>query len=334
MQVLWPSAIAHQIPESGRYRMTSVNPGQPTPYTIGYEMSPKPTPIRYQDSADAAAQPAAQADSVTPRSLMTSQQRGRFSSHSELVNSTPRETAASGPLAELKLQQDELRAQLKGVSDALGPLIEKLLAQVADLTQQLATSDRAPKETPVATTPQPEAQPAADLSVMPNETSPAHDVVAPETFATPDQVPTQQSTPQNLDHFIRENNAFHQTINGVFKQLSSFLEKLAEQIGQLAQQVSAMAGTQTPAPSQTADATEMVASEGVQPESPSNTQNNELNAEGEPAMPELSTVEEVRNQNELLRGQIAEKSESYKATISALEQQVEMLIKQVNDRKK
>lgn len=216
----------------------------------------------------------------------------------------------------------------------MGPLIEKLLAQVADLTQQLATSDKAPKETPVATTPQPEAQPAADLSVMPNETSAAHDVVAPETFATPDQVPTQQSTPQNLDHFIRENNAFHQTINGVFKQLSSFLEKLAEQIGQLAQQVSAMAGTQTPAPSQTADATEMVASEGVQPESPSITQNNELNAEGEPAMPELTTVEEVRNQNELLRGQIAEKSESYKATISALEQQVEMLIKQVNDRKK
>ena len=65
--------------------MTFIQTRAITPHCASYEVSPLPTPIRYEDSAQALFKPRAMAGSALS---MATQQRGPFAAHAHLVNPT------------------------------------------------------------------------------------------------------------------------------------------------------------------------------------------------------------------------------------------------------
>ncbi|WP_443700487.1 hypothetical protein, partial [Pseudomonas sp.] len=85
--------------------MTSINNRQPTPYTVGYEMSPKPTPIRGEDSAKASGNSSSQPSSGPSRQPMNAPQLA----HRGLANaSTAAKNAVPDHLQQLAGQNKQL----------------------------------------------------------------------------------------------------------------------------------------------------------------------------------------------------------------------------------
>ena len=311
--------------------MNSVNTRQQTPYPVGYELSPKPTPIRHEDSAEASAQPAPQPDSAAPRSLMSTEQRGPFSTHSELVNPKPLQGADSGLLAELTQKNQALRTKVEALVATLMPMIERLQTQVAELTQQLNDSDKAPEETPVMPQGQTKNLPIDEQNVAPLQT------------ATPEQAPPAPETqqPQGLDALIRENTQFREMVSAQFSQLKTLIEGLQQQIEALSQRVNNMGLPQGQAPADQADTGHKTEANNVQLEMPDAKQEApevklgaDLVPTTETAAPDSSTVEALKRENEQLEAGLDKLSESYQQTISQLEQQVKSLTEQVNAQKK
>ena len=311
--------------------MTSVNTRQQTPHTVGYEMSPKPTPIRYEDSAEANAQPAPQPDSAAPRSPMTAEQRGPFSTHAELVNPKPSQGTEPGLLAELTQKNQVLRGKLEALVATLMPMIERLQTQIAELTQQLDDSENAPKETPVMAHGQPK-------NLLVDEQN-----VSTPQIATPEQVPpapeTQQS--QGLNALIRENTEFREMVSEQLKKLTTLIEGLQQQIEVLTQRINAMGLPHSHTPVDQADTSFKTEADTVQqetldakPEAPETKQGAELVPTTETAAPDSSTVEALRRENEQLEAGLDRLSASYQQTISQLEQQVKSLTEKVNAQKK
>jgi hypothetical protein len=103
--------------------MTSINNRQPTPYTVGYEMSPKPTPIRGEDSAKASGNFGSQPSSGPSRQPMNAPQLA----HRGLANAS---SAAKNAVPD-HLQQ--LAGQYKQLNEKYDQMVAKLAPQMMKL---------------------------------------------------------------------------------------------------------------------------------------------------------------------------------------------------------
>jgi len=300
--------------------MTNVNTRQPTPYTVGYEMPPKPAPIRYEESAEAAGKSGPQADSASPRSPMTPEQRGPFSSHNGLVNPNSTQASEPGQLAEATKKNQELRAKIEALAAQFLPLIERLNQRVAELTQQLNESAKTTQTPVVTTSPQPE-QPIAEAKSVVSE--------QPQTPPVQESPVAEPPQPSGPDAQVGSTNDFFEKIKVLFGQLQTLIAELVQKIEYLAQRINNPNTPQTPTSVESAGTPETAESDSVQPSTLGDKPSEATSQTTEPTTTQTRTLEQLQLENEHLQTGLTQASTHFQKVISTLEQQVESLARQL-----
>ncbi|MFT0473724.1 hypothetical protein ACMSI6_07240 [Pseudomonas antarctica] len=316
--------------------MTSVNT-RPAPYTVGYEQPQKASPINYEDSAQAAQEHGAQANSAPPNRQMTPAQRGNFSSHRSIVNPNQAQGAgAPDPLAELTEKNNALHAKLKALTDKFGPIIKQLSQKIMDLTAQLETSGKATND---ASNAQAQGRGSDRQNVAPPETSPNQDDVSTQQSAdtqqpapapgTPDAPVTQPGQAAGLDELIQATAAFSKTLDSILERFKAIIEGLTQTINDLMTRIDTMNTSQNQAPSEQADGAESASPYSAQPETQASSQNErsaQVNAQTAPAN---GDVEGIKKENARLEAQLDYMEDMFADTISRLQQQVATLAQKI-----
>lgn len=297
--------------------MTSVSTRQYAPPNASYEMSPKPTPIRYEDSAEAREPSNTQSNSAAPRQPMTAEQRGQLSSHHGLVNS-PASTTQTSPnqLKQLSQENNELRDQLNQLVAQFTPIIMQMRQQVAELTQQLnKTGESANQNSPSA----------------PDATKGAEGGEPPQASAPVENAPVSgQEAPRSLEQLNADNNQLRETVERLQTQFTAVVKQLQEQIQELNRKIG---GPGTPpiqtapenprASSDTSSDTAEVGEGTVASNTDSPTQTDKTPASGD------RTVDDLMHDNKELRASIYKMTAEFTLVISQLKQQIEQLTARV-----
>ncbi len=294
--------------------MTSVNT-RPAPYTVGYEQPQNPTPIRYENSAEAAANSEPQIPSAPPRTPMNPEQRGAFSSHNKIANQQPQGADSAGQLAELTQKNQGLRARFKGFSAQVGPQIRNLQKQVADLTKQVNTSDKATPST--STEPQ----------VAPSDTPPS----------TQSTSVTEPGQARSLQELTRETKEFREELVKFFGELKTVIQELTQQIQGLSQRIDAIGTLQPPTPSAPETTAETAAAEttaaqtateaapALAPDAPAMNQ--------EPQVSVSSGADELVRENAQLAAGLEQMEVQFKAVVAQLQLEIETLSNKISQQK-
>ncbi|WP_294737245.1 hypothetical protein [uncultured Pseudomonas sp.] len=293
--------------------MSSVNHPQTAPYTRGYEMTPNPAPIRREESAEA--QP--DHPPSTPRKPITAQQRGEFSAHRQLVNSTPPSTPKQGDteqLAGLARENDKLRGEIKQLVAQLTPVIQQLQKQVAQLTQQYNASTQSGTGTSPRASTQ-ESSKGESPSAAPPQTSPTN-------ANTPAPAPDTSRTPETL---ANENKELQAQINTLTEQFKAVVDQLQQQINELTQKLS---NTGKPE-NRNAPSTQNV---NTAPEEGNHgAANNSSVPSTQPEAP--PTIETLTRENEQLRAAFEQMMTQFKTVIAQLQQQIQELTNKLSEQK-
>lgn len=325
--------------------MTSVNPGQPTPYTLGYEMSPKPTPIAYKHSAEAAGQPAPQTDSAAPRAPMTAEQRGQLSAHRNIMNQPQPDAATSSQLKELNQENQELRARMFKLSENVAPKIQTLNLQIEDLTAKLSAKEQNIGKTSPAMVTGPQSVGTDGQNVVPSDNS-----------SKPDTVATQPNQPPSLSQVVQEQSLFQKQVMDFFTRLTMALDALQGKIEQVMQSISGKDAAKTEV------ATDGMGTEGApvsdavktdtSPSTPTDqstapyktleSDDTQSTASSTPVQTDASTmadkssasstqiIEQLKQQNKLMLEAIEAQEKALNDTILALQMKVEEMTQQLS----
>lgn len=297
--------------------MTSVSTRQYAPPNASYEMSPKPTPIRYEDSAEAREPSNTQSNSAASRQPMTAEQRGQLSSHHRLVNSPASTTQADpGRLAQLSQENNQLRDKLNQLVAQFTPIIMQMRQQVAELTQQLnKTGEPANQNSPST----------------PDATKGSEGDEPPQASAPVENAPVSgQEAPRSLEQLNAENNQLRETVERLQTQFTAVVKQLQEQIQGLNQKIG---GPGTPptqtapenpsASSDTSSDTAEVGESTAASNTESPTQTDKTPASGD------RTVDDLMHDNKELRASIDKMIAEFTQVISQLKQQIEQLTARV-----
>lgn len=300
--------------------MNNINKQQPTPYTREYEMAPNPAPIRHEGSAQAHAQAGEPSDSTPTRQPMTSEQRGRFSSHRAIHNEGPSAGGAdSGKLAQLGRENKELRDKIDQLIEQFTPIILKLQQQVKELTQQLSGSKDPGKA---------EATPSQEA---PGSTEAKPQAESPSTRPRAEGTPAPEAgRPRTLEELSAENKQLQETVDQLQTRFNTIVKQLQEQIDALKQKVSGAANPETQAP----------APETQNPPAASSANNSETpegdapKTDAQAQSPDVSqsqprTVEDLARENQQLRSRIDTMMAEFTKVIAQLQQQIEQLSAQI-----
>jgi hypothetical protein len=209
--------------------MTSINNRQPTPYTVGYEMSPKPTPIRGEDSAKASGNFGSQPSSGPSRQPMNAPQL----SHRGQTNAPPAaKNAVSDQLQQLAGQNKQLNEKFDQMVAKLAPQILKLQEQVNQLTQQQNAKTTPGKEA-APSNPSTRGGPAAQQnSKAPDARTPAENTQA-----------SGRDAPLGFERLSAENKQLGDKLDQLESRFNSTVKGLQGQIGDLSKK---LGGADTP----------------------------------------------------------------------------------------
>ncbi|MBX7277905.1 hypothetical protein K2E96_11820 [Pseudomonas sp. ERGC3:05] len=283
--------------------MTSVNTRQPSPCTVGNEISPAPAPTGPEGDAEASGRSDTRPDAAPPRNPVTPEQRGQFSSHHAIVNPKPPETAETRLLAELTQKNNQLLAKLNA-------LVEKFEPQA----QGKAAPDSA-----VA----PASQPYYRLFDEQDE-----------TFLLQGTLVNESGLSRSLDTLTRENDEFRHMVKKAFEQFHRMLTRLQQLVGSLAHRVDTMDLPQRQIPTGTAASAKPVSSDDVQPEAPASRQNQVSVPANESTASRARTVEALKKENQALEDGLDAATAYYHTLISPLQQQIEAPVKNADKQKK
>lgn len=295
--------------------MTSVNTQQYAPNHATYEMSPKPAPIRHEDSAEAQASPSTQSASTAPRQPMSMQQRGPFSKHSDLVG-TPASTKQADParLEQLSQENNQLRNALNQLVAQFTPLITQLRQEVADLTQKLnkggeGEEGRSPSTQGVTR--------GAESGAPTEASAPQKNTPVPE-----------QEAPHSLQQLTAENNQLRETVDRLQTQFAAFVKELQAEIQALNKKLDGKDASPDQAAPQGAGAGVSTSSDSSpvakKPDVDEAKPSPQVN---EPTPSDSRTVDDLIRENEQLRARIEQMIAQFTQVISQLKQQIEQLNK-------
>lgn len=289
--------------------MTSVSNRQAASYDASYEMSPKPAPIRHEDSAQAQGQSAHRSDSATPRPPVTAEQRGQFSTHGHLVNPTASTTGAdSARLAQLSQQNTQLRDAIQKVIGHFNPIITQLQEQVAELTQQVDGAGNTGKK------------PAAP-SEQDVRSGPEHRESADTAQASGHEAP------HDVQQIVAENKQLRETVERLQTQFTMAVTQLQKQIQALSQKLGGPdAADQAPDRTSGADASSTASPHRAADEEPRDASPAQSN---EAASTTSRTVDYLMRVNQQLHAQLEQMIAQFTQVISQLKQQIEQLSAQV-----
>lgn len=199
--------------------MTSINNRQPTPYTVGYEMSPKPTPIRGEDSAKASGNSGYLPSSGPSRQPMNAPQLA----HRELANaSSAAKNAVPDPLQQLAGQYKQLNEKYDQMVAKLAPQMMKLQAQVNQLTQY-HNAKTTPGNEAAPSNPSTRGGPAAQQnSKSPDARAPAENTQA-----------SGRDAPLSVERLSANNKLLSDKLDQLESRFSSTVKGLQGQIGDL-----------------------------------------------------------------------------------------------------
>lgn len=308
--------------------MTSVNTQFQTPYPVGYEMSPKPTPIRREHSAEAAEYLAAPQDSTPPRGAMTARQRGHFSGHSALVNPEQAKAAESGQVAELTLQNQALNDKFSALVARFEPIIKELQQKIADLTQQLEPAEKSTQVTPFDNGSQ-------TMSAVGH----GQDLTQTEDLTSVQQMPvqaspqTQSTQTPSLETLSSQTSQIHLQIRETLNKISEMLEGLSQQLADLFQKISGTGASRNETPPMSADDDNTTESDSMQPKAPIARQIEETTALTQPATSDTRIVETLKTANEQISADLDRSEEAFQLFVAQLQQQVDRLSQQVSQQK-
>ncbi|MBP1125606.1 MULTISPECIES: hypothetical protein [Pseudomonas] len=309
--------------------MTSVNTQSQTPYTVGYEMSPNPAPIRREHSAEAAEYLAAPQDSTPPRSAMTARQRGPFSGHSALVNTEQVKAAEPDQVTKLTLQNQALNEKFSALVARFESMIKGLQQQIADLTQQLEHPEKATHQTPF------------DNGSQVRNAAVEGQNLAQTQDSTPEQQTRMQESPQTqspqtpgLGALSSQTDQFYQKVDEALRKLAELLMGLSQQIDGLFQKISGTGASPSDTPTMPADSDMTTESDSMQPKVPAARQSEETLPATQPATSEARTIEELKRQNEQLNAHLDNAAQAYEQFIAQLQLKVDSLSQQVIQQKK
>jgi len=209
--------------------MTSINNRQPMPYTVGYEMSPKPTPIRGEDSAKASGNSGPQPSSGPSRQPMNAPQLA----HRELANaSSAAKNAVPDQLQQLAGQNKQLNEKYDQMVAKLAPQIMKLQEQVKQLTQY-HNAKTTPGNEAAPSNPSTRGGPAAQQnSKSPDARGPAENTQA-----------SGRDAPPSVERLSAENKQLGDKLDQLESRVSSIVKGLQGQIGDLSKK---LGGADTP----------------------------------------------------------------------------------------
>lgn len=214
--------------------MTSINNRQPTPYTVGYEMSPKPTPIRGEDSAKASGNSGYLPSSGPSRQPMNAPQLA----HRELANaSSAAKNAVPDPLQQLAGQYKQLNEKYDQMVAKLAPQMMKLQAQVNQLTQY-HNAKTTPGNEAAPSNPSTRGGPAAQQnSKSPDARAPAENTQA-----------SGRDAPLSVERLSANNKLLSDKLDQLESRFSSTVKGLQGQIGDLTKKLGGAdtAETRTP----------------------------------------------------------------------------------------
>src|SRR5450830_936346 len=214
--------------------MTSINNRQPMPYTVGYEMSPKPTPIRGEDSAKASGNSSPQPSSGPSRQPMNAPQLA----HRELANaSSAAKNAVPDQLQQLAGQNKQLNEKYDQMVAKLAPQIMKLQEQVNQLTQHQNAKTNPGKEA-APSNPSTRGGPAAQQnSKSPDARAPAENTQA-----------CGRDAPASFERLSAENKQLGDKLDQLESRFNSIVKGLQGQIGDLSKKLGGAdtAETRTP----------------------------------------------------------------------------------------
>lgn len=311
--------------------MTNVSTQQYAPQ-YGYEMPPTPPPVRSGDTPGAHANtPDSSADSTPPRPPMGPEQRGQFSSHSEMVNHPQSQGAdATGQMAELTTKNKELHAKYDALLSKFDPMLRQLNQKIIDLTEHIDASEKKPKDAPVAPGPQPENRRGDEQAVAPAETS--RQQTAPGTPPAPDTSNTPVTEPGqsgSLEALTRVTSEFSSKLDELLTKFNSIVETLTNAMNSLVQRVNAMNIPDSQTPPEQADSPQATAADDVYPQTPIAPQNQPPAQADEPSAPASGTAEQLSQENAKLEAQLTKMDGLFQDTISKLQQQVDNLTRQL-----
>jgi len=293
--------------------MTSVNTRQPSPCTVGHEISPAPAPTGPEGGAEASGRSDTRPDAAPPRDPVTPEQRGQFSSHHAIVNPKPPETAETRLLAELTQKNNQLLAKLNALVEKFEPKVQGLLEQALNLTQQLSASGKAAPDSAVASASQRYYRLFDELQdTMVNESDPL----------------------RSLDTLTRENDEFRHMVKKAFEQFHMMLTRLQQLVGSLAHRVDTMDLPQRQISAEKAASAKPGSSDDVQPETLAPQQNQVSVAVNESTASTARTVEALKKENQALEDGLDAATAYYHTLISPLQQQIEELVNKADKHKK
>ncbi|MGA9700566.1 hypothetical protein [Pseudomonas sp.] len=324
--------------------MTSVNPRQQTAYTPEYQASSQSAPARDERGAEAPGQADTQSSSAPARAPMTPEQRGQLSTHRNIMNQ-PSEASSSSPLAQLKQENQELFEKTLKLSQNVAPKIQALYREIDSLSKQLSAKEESTGKASPATVAGPQSAGTDGQNVAPSENSPQQDPVS-----------TQPSQTASFSQAVKEHSALHEQIKDFFTKLSTALDKLQEQVKNLIAQMTGKdtskteeatdgkgtdgtpasdeaksdPSTSTSTDRSTAPYKTLASNETQSTESSTPTPTDQSTKADESAAPSVQTIEQLKQQNQLMRETIEAQEKSFNETISSLEQQVAELTKQLS----
>lgn len=337
--------------------MTSINNRQPTPYTVGYEMSPKPTPIRGEDSAKASGNSGYLPSSGPSRQPMNAPQLA----HRELANaSSAAKNAGPDPLQQLAGQYKQLNEKYDQMVAKLAPQMMKLQAQVNQLTQY-HNAKTTPGNEAAPSNPSTRGGPAAQQnSKSPDARAPAENTQA-----------SGRDAPLSVERLSANNKLLSDKLDQLESRFSSTVKGLQGQIGDLTKKLGGAdtAETRTPPatpgagngkqaaannmPAKDAPNANQGAASGKASPGAASGQANQGVASGQPnqAKPAAQsseskpsarsdessqtprTIDDLARDNEQLHARLDQMMAEFTKMISQLQQQIERLSNQINSLK-
>ena len=337
--------------------MTSINNRQPTPYTVGYEMSPKPTPIRGEDSAKASGNSGYLPSSGPSRQPMNAPQLA----HRELANaSSAAKNAVPDPLQQLAGQYKQLNEKYDQMVAKLAPQMMKLQAQVNQLTQY-HNAKTTPGNEAAPSNPSTRGGPAAQQnSKSPDARAPAENTQA-----------SGRDAPLSVERLSANNKFLSDKLDQLESRFSSTVKGLQGQIGDLTKKLGGAdtAETRTPPatpgagngkqaaannmPAKDAPNANQGAASGKASPGAASGQANQGAASGQPnqAKPAAQsseskpsarsdessqtprTIDDLARDNEQLHARLDQMMAEFTKMISQLQQQIERLSNQINSLK-
>ncbi|KRP58981.1 hypothetical protein TU79_17950 [Pseudomonas trivialis] len=259
---------------------------------------------------------------------MMAQQRGPFSSHNALVNPEQVKTAGPGELAELTRKNQALNEKFDALIAKFAPIIKELKQKIANLTQQLESSEKSTQVTPFDNGSQTRSAVGDGQDLMQAEDSTS--VQQMPVQASPQMEPTQ--TP-GLEALSNQTRQIHRQITKALQEIGGLLMGLSQQITELFKKIGGTGASRNETPPMSADDDNTTESDTMQPQAPVTRQSEETMAPTQPATSDTRTIETLKSANEQLSTELDQAAEAYEQFIAELQQQVDSLSQQVDQQK-